>query len=233
MKTSARGITLIKEFEGLRTEAYQDSVGVWTIGYGHTSAAGAPKVVPGLRISGTEAHQILLRDLGAFEGGVTRLVRRPLKQGQFDALVSFAFNVGLGAFSRSTLLKRLNAGRYDEVPAQLMRWTRAGGRELAGLVRRRRAEAGLWRSLDEGPVIVTAGRAEAPVVEEAPGPEKPAAQSGTWWSIVTSIFAGGGLSLTGVDNPYALAAVAVLLLTLGVVGWMIWSGRISILRGPA
>jgi lysozyme len=158
MITSDKGRALIKAHEGKRLVAYRCPAGVWTIGYGHTSAAGAPEVKPGMRISQIEADAILARDLEAFEKGVRSLVKGPLTQGQFDALVSFTFNVGLGALKRSTLLKRLNAGQHKAVPAELMKWTRAGGRELPGLVRRRRDEAELWRSLDPA---ATGGRADA------------------------------------------------------------------------
>lgn len=148
MKTSDKGVSLIKAHEGLRLTAYLCPAKVWTIGYGHTSGAGAPTVVPGMKITRSEADTILRRDLGMFERGVSAAVKVPLKQNQFDALVSFAFNVGLGAFQRSTLLRRLNEGRYDAVPRELMKWTRGGGRELPGLVNRRRDEAALWRALD-------------------------------------------------------------------------------------
>lgn len=175
MRTSDKGVSLIKAHEGLRLNAYLCPANVWTIGYGHTSAAGEPTVVKGMRITRNEAETILRRDLAVFERGVLAAVKVPLKQHQFDALVSFAFNVGLGAFGRSTLLRRLNAGRYEAVPAELMKWTRGGGRELPGLVNRRRDEAGLWRSLDIG---LTGGRADVGNVE-APKPPKSMAQSKT------------------------------------------------------
>ena len=173
MKTSHDGLKLIKAHEGLRLRAYLCPAGVWTIGYGHTSAAGAPDVRPGMVITQSEADAILKADLAKFENRVNRLVKVPLTQGQFDALVSFDFNTG--ALHSSTLLKRLNEGRHADVPAQLMRWTKAGGKELPGLVRRRREEAGLWRSLDPH---ATGGRADAGNVEP-PEPPKSIAQSKT------------------------------------------------------
>jgi lysozyme len=234
MKTSARGLTVIKEFEGKRLEAYLCPAGEWTIGYGHTSAAGTPKVMPEMRITDAEAYAILQRDVVAFEMAVSRLVKKPLNQGQFDALVSFIYNVGAGAFEKSTLLKRINAGRFDDVPAQLMRWTKGGGRELPGLVRRRRAEAALWRSLFEGPVAETAGKGDVAKVEQAPGPEKAPAGSGSFWSIIVSIFTGGGLTgLTGINNVWSFLAVALPITVLAVLAFMIWTGRIQINRGPA
>jgi lysozyme len=162
MKTSAKGIALIKEHEGKRLKAYLCPAGVWTIGYGHTTGAGSPAVREGMKITAAEADAILVRDLGIFERGVLNAVKVPLTQGQFDALVSFAFNCGIGALQKSTLLRKLNAGNYDAVPAELMKWTRAGGKVLPGLVRRRREEAALWRDLDE---TATAGRADIEEVD--------------------------------------------------------------------
>ncbi|UGA37973.1 lysozyme [Chromobacterium haemolyticum] len=141
MKTSAKGITLIQKSEGLRLKAYQDSVGVWTIGYGHTG----PDVKPGMVITQAQADALLARDLERFEAGVARLVKVPLNQNQFDALVCFSFNLGLGALQGSTLLLRLlNAGDYAGAAAQFPRWNKAGGKELPGLTRRRAAEQAMF-----------------------------------------------------------------------------------------
>ena len=147
MRTSDEGVRLIQLYEGLRLTSYVCPAGVLTIGYGHTSAAGKPTVEPKMTITKDEASLILRSDLGRFERGVESLVKVDLAQHQFDALVSFAFNCGLGALKKSTLLKRVNAKRFDEVPSEFMKWTRGGGRQLAGLVRRRRAEVEMWRSI--------------------------------------------------------------------------------------
>lgn len=174
MRVSEEGLALIKEFEGLRLKAYKCPADVWTIGYGHTSAAGEPKVIPGMTITKEEAEEILKRDLVKYEKGVERLVKVQLKQGQFDALVGFAYNAGVGALEKSTLLRKVNAGKFDEVPAEFMKWTKAGGRELPGLVRRRRAEAKLWRSINtDAPVNVD----EARIEPDLPVPKKTIMQS--------------------------------------------------------
>lgn len=174
MKTSDAGIALIKRYEGLRLEAYLCPAGVWTIGYGHTSAAGKPVVKAGMTITPEEADDILRRDLGGYEQGVLSLVEVEISQNQFDALVSFAYNVGVGALAKSTLLKRVNAQRFDEVPAEFMKWTKAGGRELKGLVRRRRDEAKLWRNIDSAePVSIVEARA----TPDMPAPKKKITQS--------------------------------------------------------
>lgn len=137
---SPEGLTLIKQWEGCRLTAYKDVAGVWTIGYGSTGA----HVRAGMTISQAEADALLVADLARFERAVEQLVKVPLSDGQFAALVSFAFNVGEGALQKSTLLKKLNAGNYDAVPGELAKWVNAGGKKVQGLVNRRAAEAGLW-----------------------------------------------------------------------------------------
>lgn len=173
MKISKAGLNLIKEFEGVRLESYKCPADVWTVGIGHTDAAGPPKVTPGMKITLQEAYDILNRDLDQYEAAVTNSVKVPLTQNQFDALVSFTYNVGIGAFQKSTLLKKLNAGQYDAVPGELMKWTKAGGKELPGLVRRRRAEAALWRDVDESAPVYGDARVEP----DLPKPTKTMAQS--------------------------------------------------------
>lgn len=140
-KTSPTGIDLIKHFEGCRLEAYRDAVGVWTIGFGHTR-----EVHPGQRITAERAEELLREDLARFERYVADAVKVPLTQGQFDALVSFTYNLGPGNLRRSTLLRKLNAGDHKGAQAQFKRWNRAGRVVLRGLTRRRRAEADLFGS---------------------------------------------------------------------------------------
>ncbi len=146
MQVSSAGRAFIALKEGKRLSAYQDSVGIWTIGVGHTAAAGAPAPVKGMTISDAECDAILSRDLAAFEAGVEAAVTVSIAQHEFDALVSFAFNVGLGALRGSTLLKRLNAGDREAAAKQFSVWVKAGGKTLAGLVARRADEAALFRA---------------------------------------------------------------------------------------
>lgn len=145
MKTSDHGIAFIKRWEGCHLKAYLCPANVWTIGVGHTAAMGDPKPVKGMKITDAEADEILRRDLRTVERDVMAAVKVHLNQRQFDTLVSFVFNVGSGALNKSTLLKKLNVGKYEEVPTELMKWTRAGGRVVQGLVNRRKAEADMWR----------------------------------------------------------------------------------------
>jgi lysozyme len=136
------GLDLIKEFEGLKLRAYLCPAKVWTIGYGSTG----PHVTPGKVITEKQAEELLKDDLDRFEKAVTRLVRVPLRQNQYDALVSFAFNCGIAALESSTLLKRVNARLFDNAVTEFAKWNKGGGKVLAGLTRRRAAEAALFKS---------------------------------------------------------------------------------------
>ena len=141
MQISSAGLDLIKQFEGLYLKAYRCPAGVPTIGYGHTAG-----VAMGQTITQQQADDYLRRDVRQFERAVARQVRVPLAQGQFDALVSFTFNLGEGALAQSTLLRLLNSGDYAGAAAQFERWNKAGGRVLPGLVRRRAAERALFEA---------------------------------------------------------------------------------------
>ena len=141
MRTSEAGIDLIKSFEGCRTVAYQDVVGVWTIGYGHTI-----DVKEGMRITQHQCDVMLEVDIETYENYVNEQVDVSLTQNQFDALVSWVYNLGPTNLRNSTMLKVLNAGKYDEVSYQIKRWNRAGGKVLKGLVVRRKAEAELFNN---------------------------------------------------------------------------------------
>ena len=145
MHMSPEGMNaLLKKFEGCKLKAYRCPANVCTIGYGHTSAAGAPQVVDGMIITQADADDILKRDIVKFEVAVMDLVKVKLTQNQFDVLVDFVYNAGDKNLQSSTLLKKVNAGKFDEVPAELMKWTKGGGKVLPGLVRRRQAEAAWW-----------------------------------------------------------------------------------------
>ena len=140
MKTGTKGLELIKDFEGLELNAYKCAAGVWTIGYGHTK-----DVQEGNVISALKANEMLQNELVEYENYVNTLVTVPLNQNQFDALVSWVYNLGSSNFQASTMLKVINAGgEMIGVPAQIMRWNKAGGKVLEGLTRRRQAEADLF-----------------------------------------------------------------------------------------
>lgn len=152
MQTSPAMRDKIAEWEGCRLIAYRDPVGIWTIGVGHTGPVDGEPVGPGMRISAEKADQLLSQDLARFEEAVERLTQTTT-QAQFDALVSFAFNLGEGALERSTLRKLHNAGRYADAAYEFGRWNKAGGKVLTGLTRRRQGERRIYAQgdYDSGP----------------------------------------------------------------------------------
>ncbi len=148
MQVTEEGLALIKRFEGFRADAYRCPAGVWTIGYGHTSAAGPPAVTGAMTITRAEADEILRRDVDEFAREVAASLRVPLDDRQFSALVSFAYNVGITNFRKSSALAAVNARDLESVPRRLQLWNKARGRVLPGLVKRRAAEAQLFLSAE-------------------------------------------------------------------------------------
>ena len=144
MKLSQRGIDLIKQFEGYSSKAYPDPAtggAPWTIGYGTTKG-----VKPGMVITAQQAEKMLRDDVAKFESGVSSLITAPTTQGQFDAMVSLAYNIGLGNFGKSTLLKKHNARCYTCAADQFRVWNRANGKVMNGLTKRRAAERQVYMS---------------------------------------------------------------------------------------
>ena len=140
MVVSLFGIDLICGFEGLRLKAYDDGVGVWTIGFGTTIYPNGIRVKKGDTCTEAQAKAYMAYDLKKFESTVNSAVTVPLNQNQFDALVSLAYNIGIGAFSKSTLVKKLNAGDIRGAVEQFDVWVNAGGKRMQGLVNRRAKE---------------------------------------------------------------------------------------------
>ncbi len=139
-------LPLIKEFEGLRLEAYKCSAGVWTIGYGSTRGITGFKVLPNDTITLDEAEMLLELDLKPFYDGVLELVEVEMNQNQLSALVSLAYNIGLGNFRSSTLLRLLNDGDYTGASDEIVKWRRANGQIIQGLVNRRKKEREIFLS---------------------------------------------------------------------------------------
>lgn len=156
MKLSAEGLRALQGYEGLRLAAYRDAGGVWTIGYGHTG----PEVVEGLTWTREEAEAALARDTEWAQAAVRNDVTVPLTQPQFDALVSLVYNIGAGAFARSTLLRLLNAGDYRGAAEQFLVWNTVQGQMVTGLAVRRAKERAMFLEA-------------APIVESKPVLEKP------------------------------------------------------------
>lgn len=148
MQISENGLKLIAQFEGCELKAYRCPAGIWTIGYGHTG----DDVEPDMTITEDEAFELLGRDTVKTEKSVSKMLVNQIANGlinqnMFDALVSFAYNCGTGNLQKSTLLKKVKANPFDpSIENEFMRWTKAGGRELPGLVKRRKAEAELYFS---------------------------------------------------------------------------------------
>ena len=135
MNYSKNGLTLTESFEGVRLAAYQDVVGIWTIGYGHTKG-----VYAGMVCSQAQAEQWLLEDVQECVDHINQIVTVKLTQDQFNALVDFSFNLGIGALERSTLLKMVNAGDFTDASKQFLLWDKAGGKVVEGLFKRREAD---------------------------------------------------------------------------------------------
>lgn len=216
-------LKLIKKFEGFRSRAYRDAAGVWTIGYGHTGRSGPPAVRPGMRISMARAEEMLRKDLESFAQEVAALVGaerlRQLNDNQFGALVSFAYNVGVGNFARSSVLRAVRHGRFDEVPRLLMRWTKARDprtgrlRTLRGLVRRRRAEGHLWLTPPsrKRPPLAAVARHTAGEMAERPG------LSAAWAAFVASLANLGIAAWHAAWQPALIGLVVVVIAIIIVV----------------
>lgn len=144
MKVDAAGVQLISDFEDLRLTAYDDGVGVWTIGWGTTVYPSGKKIKKGDKITLDQAKQYKAYDLARFEKAVNDAVKVPLNQNQFNALVSLAYNIGEAAFTSSTLVKRLNDSNYKAAADQFLVWVNAGGKRMQGLVNRRNKERELF-----------------------------------------------------------------------------------------
>lgn len=219
---NAAGLALIQQWEGKRLVAYKDPVGIWTIGYGHTDAAGPPRVTPGLTLTEAEALGILKRDLGQYERAVEAAVTVDLTDNQFAALVSFCFNVGPANFAKSTLLKKLNAGDAASVPRELMKWNKAGGKALPGLTNRRAAEAGLWA---KGEFVASN------YVEPAPRPKATASTEGKGTAAASVGVLGTAASdaaqqlapLTEISSVLKYLFVALTVLGIGLALYGVWT----------
>ena len=212
MDVDDAALELIRRFEGLRLDAYRCPAGVWTIGYGHTSAAGPPPVRAGQRITRHEAERLLRADAARVAQAIRPMIARDLSRAQFAALVSFAFNVGPQAFRRSSVLKAVNAGDFERVPRRLALWVKADGRTLSGLIRRRAAEAAVFAGDTGG----EAGRAE-------PARGKTMRRSTTVWAAIASALIATGSAVASAA-PRAVA-VALVVAAIAAAAWIVIERR--------
>ena len=170
MKTSTRGLLMLMRHEAIVLSTYEDSVGVATIGVGHTAAAGDPKPIPGMTISLAEALELFRKDIARYEAGVNRAVTVPLAPHEFDGLLSFHYNTG--AIGTASLVKKLNAGDRQGAADGLRAWNKAGGKVLPGLTRRRAEERELFLTGNYGDL------ATVPVYDRFPGPQRRVSTAG-------------------------------------------------------
>ena len=216
MKLTAEGLALIKEFEGFRARAYKCPAGIWTIGYGHTSNAGPPAVHEGMVVSRDVADAILSNDVAVFASGIAKELKVELSGHQFSALVSFAYNVGLGNFRSSSVLRAVNAGDTAAVPRRLQLWIKAGGKVLPGLVRRRAAEAELF--VGEGRVLDTPSGASITVPSG-----KPIGHSTTAGAAAAAVTAGTTAAVAAAKGGGTgwIAASLLILIIAAAGAWII------------
>lgn len=199
------GLELIKQFEGFRAKAYVDPVGIVTIGYGTTSAAGVGPVEMGMTITEAQASEYLAKTLEKFGAQIKPLLKVEANENEWAAMLSLAYNIGPGAFAKSSVLKRFNAGDKAGAANAFLMWVKAGGKTLAGLKRRREAERALFLE----PVIVA----------NIPKPQrKSITQSRTAQASAASLMGGVGVVGTAASQIGALSETAqVLLIGFGIV----------------
>jgi len=237
MRVNRAGRELIKAEEGWRSRAYRDTGGIWTIGYGHTSAAGLPKVKQGMKITRAEGEKIFREDLRKFERACTRLLP-DLNENQFAAMVSFCYNVGVSKFRKSSVYEQAKAGNHKRVPQRLNLWVKGRNRQgklvtLRGLVRRRATEGALYAKPDrraerdeEQKEALEAQQTES--IEQDTG--EPMLKSKTGWSAVglSGIAAGTSAASEIADNTMSMMdyvqspAVWLAILCMALGGFIVW-----------
>lgn len=188
MALNKASLDLIKSFEGCVLNAYKDTGGVWTIGYGHTSAAGSPVVTPGMKITKQQAEEIFANDLKKYEAWVKEYVKVPVNQNQHGALTSFCYNLGPAQLKSSTLLKKLNKRDYLGASREFGKWVYDNGKRLKGLERRREAERVLFLTggtipMKEAQKVIDANKTPSKVST----PDKAPTPSTGLWDAITKI----------------------------------------------
>lgn len=230
MKISNNGLAIVQAFEGClksvgggKFKPYVCPAGVLTIGWGHTNHHGR-QFKAGDIWTQAECDAQLVEDMKGFEAAVTRRVKTPILQHQFDALVSFTYNCGEGNLLKSTLLKKVNAGDFAGAAAEFHKWTRGGGQMLPGLVRRRKAEALLFQGKTRE-ALVTAGvsRVPGPMPQGVDTPTVPKAPA-TRKTATGTIAVGGGVggAVAATKSGLDLGDIVFILLFAGVVAGVVW-----------
>jgi lysozyme len=222
MNINQATIGLIKEFEGFEAKAYKCPAGVWTIGYGTTAAAGVG-IVPeaGMVIGKTEAEGYLHAALDKFSNQITPAIKAPINENEFGAFVSLAYNIGAGAFKKSSALRHFNAGDKDKAADALMLWNKAGGKVLAGLVRRRTAERALF--LTQVGEMLPKQIKDTNITPDAP--RASAAQSSTMQASAVQIVSGAGAGIAAVGALDGTAQIVAMVFAGVVVLAAMWVMR--------
>jgi lysozyme len=222
MNINQATIGLIKEFEGFEAKAYKCPAGVWTIGYGTTAAAGVG-IVPeaGMVIGKTEAEGYLHAALDKFSNQIAPAIKAPINENEFGAFVSLAYNIGAGAFKKSSALRHFNAGDKDKAADALMLWNKAGGKVLAGLVRRRTAERALF--LTQVGEMLPKQIKDTNITPDAP--RASAAQSSTMQASAVQIVSGAGAGIAAVGALDGTAQIVAMVFAGVVVLAAMWVMR--------
>lgn len=214
MQINEAGLEIVKHYEGLRLKSYADPVGVWTIGYGTTTAAGVGiDVRPNMTITEQEAEMYLRRALDKFGDDISPAMTRRPTQNQYSAMLSLAYNIGPGAFKKSTCLRRFNAGDIDGAAEALTWFNKAGGKVLRGLVRRRAAERELFLADDVSEVVTPKADAErsSPIKSTTMRATVATAASGA---------AGIGTAIGALDGNAQIALIVLAFVFAGGIAWI-------------
>lgn len=215
MKTSEAGLKLVKRWEGCKLTAYKCPAGVWTIGYGLTSAAGIVPVKQGMKITQKQADEYLVRSLKAYEDQVTKMLKRTPTQAQFDALVSLNYNIGPNAMGKSTVIRKFNAGDIQGAADAFLLFVKAGGKVLQGLVNRREDERKLFLSGTKA-----APKKPEPKVTQKPDKEiiiaepKPVYKHRRVWASIMGWIGGGGVASFGAFSGFDYRTMIVLVVAI-------------------
>lgn len=221
MRINQATVDLVKEFEGCRLEAYQDSAGYWTIGWGHAETSGIPPIPKrGMVITQAEADRLFTETLDRFAAEITPLFTRKPTDNQFGAMLSLAYNIGTGAFAKSTCLKRFNAGDIEGAAEALTWFNKAGGNVLRGLVRRREAERALF--LTDSPVSINEGSSVRPDAQKTPaGSTTIGATFVAMLAVLGQVMDGVKRLVDQISGAFGLSPEAALaIIAIAALGWV-------------
>jgi lysozyme len=209
------GMDLIKRWEGCKLKAYKDVAGVWTVGYGLTSAAGFIEVGPDTTLTQEEADWYLEQAVNKYADGIRSAITAPINENQFAAFVSLAYNVGIAGVRRSSAVRHFNAGQLDKVPRAIRAWNKAGGRVVQGLVNRREAEVKLFQT----PVVSAAHQPTLPSTQQRTSPTQSKTMQASAIQIASGV--GGGIgAIASLEGNAQLIAIGGCVLVVIMAVWI-------------